>query len=149
LGDRLANLSAARSALEPLICLTACSAIYETPPWGVTEQPKFLNQVIQAHTYLHPYGLLARLKSLEVQMGRQPTVQFGPRLIDIDILFYNNWVINSPILTIPHPRLTERAFVLLPLAEIAPQLYHPLTGLTISDHLSQVDCSGISKIQEA
>jgi len=147
LGDRLANLAAARAALEPLIHLTTSSSIYETTPWGVTDQPDFLNQVVQAHTRLHPHGLLSHLKSIEVDLGRLPTFRNGPRLIDIDILFYADWVLDSPVLTIPHARLTERAFILVPLVEIAPDLCHPVTGKTMAETLARLDLKGISMIQ--
>ena len=147
LGDRLANLAAARSALEPLIHLTRCSSIYETTPWGVTDQPDFLNQVVQAQTRLHLHGLLSRLKSIEVDLGRLPTFHYGPRLIDIDILLYADWVIDSPVLTIPHAHLTERAFVLVPLTEIAPDLCHPVTGELMAEVLTRLDLKGISLYQ--
>src|SRR3989337_1543422 len=88
LGDRLSNLSAAIDALSPEVRSEACSPVYETPPWGYSEQPSFLNQVIRAETNLEPLDLLGHLKATELKLGRQPGFQNGPRLIDIDILFY-------------------------------------------------------------
>jgi len=125
--------------------LKASSPIYETPPWGIVDQPAFLNQVVQIETSLSPVKLLSFLKRLEVQLGRTPTERYGPRLIDIDILFYNNKIVDRRKLKIPHPRLAERAFVLVPLADLAPQLRHPVSHKTVSEMLSQVDSTGIQR----
>jgi 2-amino-4-hydroxy-6-hydroxymethyldihydropteridine diphosphokinase len=145
LGDRLANLRAALAALRasPGIRLLAQSRIYETPAWGYEDQPAFLNMVVQAETDLEPRLLLTRLKSLEVDLGRTPTFHWGPRLIDIDILFYGDLVLNTPELVIPHPRLQERAFVLVPLADLAPDLLHPVLHQTVAQLLASVDTSAI------
>ncbi len=143
LGDRLANLQAAARALSPRVRLLRASRIYQTPPWGFTDQPAFLNQVLEARTDLPPLELLAYLKAIETTLGRQPTFRNGPRLIDLDILFYADQVIELPGLAVPHPRLAERAFVLVPLAELAPALRHPVLQTTISDLLSRVDCAGV------
>src|SRR5215208_1215797 len=126
LGDRLANLKQAITSLTPQMEVQAKSQVYETPPWGYEDQPKFLNQVIKAKTYLDPEPLLKHLKRLEVALGRKESFPNGPRSIDMDILFYDDRVINTPSLVIPHPRLHERAFVLLPLMDIDPDLVHPL-----------------------
>jgi 2-amino-4-hydroxy-6-hydroxymethyldihydropteridine diphosphokinase len=149
LGDRLANLRRAREILPPEVLVTADSSIYETPPWGITDQPAFLNQVLQAGTDLAPLELLAHLKHIETQMGRKETVRYGPRLIDLDILIYDRLVLKAPGLTIPHPRLAERAFVLVPFNDLAPDLLHPVTGQTIRELLSQVDPEGIKRYGSA
>ncbi|GAB4486006.1 MAG: 2-amino-4-hydroxy-6-hydroxymethyldihydropteridine diphosphokinase [Anaerolineales bacterium] len=131
LGHRLANLRAAIHSLAPQVRLQAESRIYETAPWGFLDQPAFLNMALRAETDLPPADLLAFLKQRETELGRVPTFRNGPRLIDIDILFYDDLVLNTPPLVIPHPRLQERDFVLIPLAEIAPNLVHPVLGQSI------------------
>lgn len=143
-GDKEANLEAAISKIGEKCTLLKRSSIYQTPPWGYQEQDFFLNMVVSVHTELNPVDLLAHLKSSEINIGRQPTFRNGPRVIDIDILFYGQQVLAQPGLEIPHPRLHERAFVLVPLAEIAPDLIHPtkqcpvdtfLVGMEIKDIL--------------
>jgi 2-amino-4-hydroxy-6-hydroxymethyldihydropteridine diphosphokinase len=129
--------------------LVACSPIYETPPWGYSDQPKFLNQVVRVETDLPPAELLAYLKLLEAHQGRQPSFQYGPRLIDLDILFFDDKVIQTPALSIPHPRLPERAFVLVPLADLAPNLVHPILGITVQEMLAQVDAADVAHYQPA
>jgi 2-amino-4-hydroxy-6-hydroxymethyldihydropteridine diphosphokinase len=143
MGNRLANLKAATSNLTPQMAAKLKSSVYETPPWGFTEQSMFLNQVIMVETYLQPQALLGHLKRLEVALGRVPSFENGPRLIDMDILFYDDLVLNTPPLVIPHPRLHERAFVLVPLAEIAPDLVHPVLGSTVHELLDKVDRSDV------
>ncbi len=145
LGDRRANLQAALNALPPAVLLRRASPVYETPPWGIANQPAFLNMAVEAETNLPPLDLLSYLKRLETQLGRVPSVRYGPRLIDIDILFYDDLVLDSPGLTIPHPRLHERAFVLVPLADLAPDLVHPRLGQTVRDLLAAVDTTGIAR----
>lgn len=148
LGDRLANLQAARQALSPQVKLLACSTIYETPPWGYLDQPAFLNQVVKGETSISPQDLLAFLKRLETQLGRRPAVRYGPRLIDLDLLFYGSRVLETPDLAIPHPRLAERAFVLVPLAELAPDLRHPILESTMQELLEKLDTTGITPYRE-
>ncbi len=136
LGDRAANLRAAAAALPPLVRVRRASPVYQTPPWGVLEQPAFLNQVLEAETELEPGELLAYLKKLEADLGRRPGVRYGPRLIDLDILFYGSRVVDQPGLYIPHEHLPKRDFVLVPLADLAPQLRHPVSGLTVAELLA-------------
>jgi 2-amino-4-hydroxy-6-hydroxymethyldihydropteridine diphosphokinase len=143
LGNRPANLKVALAALPPQVALMAKSQVYETPPWGYTEQEAFLNQVVKAETYLEPEPLLKHLKRLEVALGRVPTFQNGPRLIDLDILFFDDIVMDTPALVIPHPRLHERGFVLVPLNDIDPDLVHPRLNKRVSDLLSECDTSNI------
>lgn len=146
LGDRGENLRQAIAALPPQMDVKAKSPIYETPPWGIEDQPKFFNQVIKADTYLQPEPLLKHLKRLEVALGRKPNVRNGPRLIDIDILFYDQLVLNTPLLTIPHPRLHERGFVLLPLMDIAPELIHPVLRKNVRELAAASSLEGIVQV---
>jgi 2-amino-4-hydroxy-6-hydroxymethyldihydropteridine diphosphokinase len=143
LGDRAANLRAALNLLPPQVTVLAESNIYETPPWGITDQPAFLNMVVRAETFLSPLELLKHLKDIEIRLGRVPAARYGPRLIDLDILFYSDLIIDSPPLVIPHPRLHERAFVLVPLAELAPEMRHPVLGRTVRELLANIDTAGI------
>ena len=148
LGDRLGNLKAARAALSPQVRLLAASPVYETPPWGYEDQPAFLNQVLEVETDLDPWELLVYFKQIEKQLGRQPSIRNGPRLIDLDILFYNERIIDMPGIAIPHPRLHERAFVLVPMADLAPDFRHPLMGKKVWQLLAQVDTTGIVRYPE-
>ncbi len=147
LGDRPANLRAAVAALPPDVQVTAASPIYQTPPWGYTDQPDFLNQVVRGETVLPPNKLLAYLKEIETNVGRTPTFRYGPRVVDLDILFYDDLTLEQPDLTIPHPRLHDRAFVLIPLADLAPGLRHPISKATISELLTSADTSGVEVFQ--
>ena len=143
LDDRLANLKQAITALSPQMEVKAKSRVYETPPWGYTEQPTFLNQVIKANTYLEFEPLLKHIKRLEIALGRKPSFKNGPRLIDIDILFYDDLVLNTASLVIPHPHMHERGFVLLPLMDIAPDLVHPVHKKSVREMIASCDVSGI------
>jgi 2-amino-4-hydroxy-6-hydroxymethyldihydropteridine diphosphokinase len=138
IGDRLQNLQAAINALEPEVHPVECSPVYETPPWGYLDQPNFLNQVVKAETELSPGELLRYLKEIEKDLGRQDSFLNGPRKIDLDIIFYDDAVIESPPITIPHPRMDDRGFVLLPLADLAPEFNHPVLDLSVQDMLAQV-----------
>lgn len=132
LGNREENLEKARFLIAAGAGqIGRFSALYETQAWGMQDQPAFLNQVLLVITVLDPRELLATILAIEHQMGRQRTEKFGPRLIDIDILFYNNEVLNEPGLTIPHPQLHLRKFTLEPLNEIAPLLFHPVLKKTV------------------
>ncbi len=139
LGDREKNLQEALARLAPFVHITDSSSVYETEPVGVREQPWFLNKVVRGTTTLSPVDLLRRVKKIEIEMGRSEGIRFGPRPIDIDILFYDRVIELSPALTIPHPRLHERAFVLRPLAEIAPDFVHPRFRLRIRDLLARLE----------
>jgi 2-amino-4-hydroxy-6-hydroxymethyldihydropteridine diphosphokinase len=143
LGNRAANLKEAISALPPQMEVKAKSKVYETPPWGYTEQDKFLNQVLMVKTYLQPEQLLKHLKRLEVALGRVASFRNGPRLIDIDILFYDDLVFESPALVIPHPHVHERGFVLLPMMDIAPDFVHPGRNQSIRKMIAGCDLRGI------
>ena len=145
LGERETNLRDAVKALAPKISVLAKSLIYETAPWGFSDQPNFLNQVVAAKTNLSSFKLLAYLKNIEACMGRKPTFRNGPRVVDMDILFYDDCVIQEDQLIIPHPRLHLRAFVLVPLVEIAPNLQHPILGCTMQALLHSLGSEGVEQ----
>jgi 2-amino-4-hydroxy-6-hydroxymethyldihydropteridine diphosphokinase len=142
LGDRMNNLTSALKLLGRKVTIKKISSVYETEPVGYKEQPLFLNAVLLAMTELDPMELLHFIKGIESELGRQPSFRNAPRLIDIDILFYGDLVMETPELIIPHPRIAERAFVLAPLAEIAPEVVHPLSHKKISDLLAEVEGRG-------
>ena len=144
LGERFDNLRAAINAFAPQIRVLEESRVYETEPWGYADQPAFLNMVVRAETDLSPRDLLARLKGLEASLGRVPGFRNGPRLIDLDILFYDNLSLDIPGLVIPHPRLHERAFVLVPLSDVAPGLLHPVLGHTVVQIVENLDRQGVN-----
>jgi 2-amino-4-hydroxy-6-hydroxymethyldihydropteridine diphosphokinase len=118
------------------------SSLYRTAPVGVTDQPDFLNLAVQAETVLEPHELLTLVKRVERDIGRRPTFRWGPRVVDIDILLYGDRVLETPELTIPHPQMSNRAFVLVPLAEIAPGLIHPFQQQTIAELAANVPGAG-------
>ena len=130
LGDRKKNLDRAIISLDsrPDLTILRTSGIYETEPWGMTDQPNFLNMVAEIATSISLGELLERVKKLEQDMGREDGPRFGPRLIDVDILMLEDQVVNQPDLQIPHASLHLRAFVLVPLTELAPDLVHPVLG---------------------
>jgi len=138
MGDRRENLERALEYLSQRLRLTEKSSMYDTEPMENESQPRFLNMVCQAKTMLKPEDLLTLAKGIERKMGRQPGRPNSPRPIDIDILFYGDRVINTPELKIPHPRMNYRAFVLVPLAEIAPTLVHPVTKKTVKEMLREI-----------
>jgi GTP cyclohydrolase-4 len=142
LGDRRANLIDAISQLRHKVAVEQLSSIYETEPAYVTEQPRFLNMALRGRTRLAPLELLRFLKAIERRMGRDTSLRFGPRPIDLDILLYGNLLLDEPELTIPHPRIAERAFVLAPLAELAPHLRLPGQRATVVELARQVPGEG-------
>jgi len=147
LGDREANLRTAREQIAaPDLRVLRESSIYETAPRDIEDQPWFLNQVIECETDLFPRQLLARLKKIERAMGRKHRIAKGPREIDLDILLYGDAVVKSPELEVPHPRLSERRFVLEPLAELAPDKKHPGTRRTVREMLAGVSNQVMKKI---
>jgi 2-amino-4-hydroxy-6-hydroxymethyldihydropteridine diphosphokinase len=129
-----------------MVRLLARSSDYRTPPWGVTDQPPFINAVISVATTLEPHALLFRMQECERALGRDRAHErhWGPRRIDLDVLAYDDLAVDDATLTLPHPRIFERAFVLVPLAEIAPDLV--IAGLRVRDALAGVDAAGIEKL---
>ncbi len=143
LGDCAANLSLASEKIKHLGRIVKKSSIYETEPWGFKEQPAFLNQVLQIRTTLEAGELLTNIKIIEKDMGRIKTIKNGPRIIDIDILFFDDLILKTDLLTIPHQHILHRAFVLVPLNEIAPKFIHPLENKTIHELLEGVNCKSV------
>lgn len=139
------NLARGLVSLARGMRIRKVSSVYETEPLGYLEQPWFLNMVCCGTTQLDPFELLSFSKEIEVELGRVFTFPNSPRPIDIDILFYAEQLIETPDLVIPHPRIGERAFVLTPLVEIAPELIHPLTGTTMRELLSRL--TGTQKVR--
>lgn len=137
LGDREANLRAALRLLGRVGTVSAVAPWYETAPLYVTDQPAFLNTACHLTTRLEPIPLLDGLQEIERAVGRMPSRRYGPRAIDIDILLYGDLVMSVPRLAIPHPLLAERAFALAPLADLAPQVIHPLLRKTIAELLRE------------
>ena len=139
-GDRPANLLTASTQISQ-VCgpIVKSSSVYETAPWGNNLQPAFLNQVLFVHTLLSARKLLNAILSIEAKMGRKRFEKYGPRLIDIDLLFFNSDIIRLPHLHIPHPEMIHRRFVMEPLAEIAPEFIHPVFQLSVKALLLQCE----------
>jgi 2-amino-4-hydroxy-6-hydroxymethyldihydropteridine diphosphokinase len=133
LGDRRAHLGDALRRLSGFIKIEAVSSVYQTAPVGVPDQPDFWNLVVRARTELGAETLLGRIHEVEQRLGRERPFPGAPRTIDIDLLLYDDLIMATPMLEVPHPRLPERAFVLRPLAEIDPDLRHPATGQTMAE----------------
>ena len=139
LGDREENIRRAVERLSESVCGIQTSSLYETEPWGHLDQPKFLNMVCKCLTRLEPEELLSICKGLETLAGREPSFKYGPRVLDVDILAYGDVVLKTSSLTVPHGMLHERAFVLAPLAEIAPHWRHPTLHKTAAELMEQVN----------
>lgn len=147
LGDRAANLAEAVTLLaSDRVIVKRISSTYETAPRDYFDQPHFLNQVVEIETDLFPRQLLDRGKMVERRMGRVKTIEKGPRLIDVDILLYGNALVSLPGLEIPHPSIAQRQFVLAPLAELAPELRHPVLRKTIRQLLANIEDQGVRRL---
>jgi 2-amino-4-hydroxy-6-hydroxymethyldihydropteridine diphosphokinase len=152
LGGNVGDMTSTFDRAVALLCgdksvsLKQRSANYHTPPWGVTDQPAFVNAVIAVATTLPPRELLARMREVEWHLGRNRAFEqrWGPRTLDLDLLAYNDVALDTPELTLPHPRMFERAFVLVPLAEIAPD--RVIAGTRIRDALAKIDTTGIKRL---
>lgn len=133
IGNRQKNLEIALDKISKINTITKQSAIHETKPVDYHDQPKFLNMAIEIETKLSPSELLKKLQEIENKIGRTRSIKKGPRIIDLDILLYNNEIIDKPNLKIPHPAMHQRSFVLDPLSEIAPKIKHPVLNKTINE----------------
>ena len=138
------NLAAAVHDLKNRMEVTAISRVYRTPPWGLVEQDDFLNAVIAVQSEMEPLELLAALQEIESRLARVRSVANGPRTIDLDLLFYAERVLHTEYLIVPHPRLHERAFVLVPLCDVAPGFRHPVLEKTMEELLQKSDREGIT-----
>ena len=143
-GDKQRHLEMALEAMSGVGRVIKISSIYETDAWGVEgDQPDYLNQVVEIETGLDPSALVEAMLGIEAEIGRVRTERYGSRTIDLDVLFLGDLVIEEPGVQIPHPRLHERAFVLVPLAEIAPDFVHPVLGTTLVELLKDIGNSGV------
>jgi 2-amino-4-hydroxy-6-hydroxymethyldihydropteridine diphosphokinase len=150
LGDRAKMLRQAIATLNNLSQLRVLrsSAIYETEPWDLTSQPKFLNIVVEIETALEPLELLNTVKTMELRLGRKVSRRWGPRCIDIDLVLWGAKVLHTSALTLPHERFRERAFVLTPFAELAPEAVDPETGLTVAELAGRLDTTGLVRFAD-
>jgi 2-amino-4-hydroxy-6-hydroxymethyldihydropteridine diphosphokinase len=149
LGDRVAHLREAVQRLSAIVKIEKASRLYVAAPLGYVRDDAFINAVVQGKTTLKPMELLEMMQAIEAAMGRRSGVQFGPRQIDLDMLFYDAVQIETRKLTIPHPLLAQRAFVLRPLAEIAPNLMHPVLYYTVSQLLQDAEDANQVKVFQA
>ena len=149
LGDRRRNRADALHRLEPLVRVEAVSSLYETAPVGPQDQPSFFNAVCRGVTSLQPLDLLRHVQAIERELGRRPSAHWGPRTIDLDLLLYGDEVIDEPALRVPHPELPNRAFVLVPLSELAAELQHPERGESVRSLADRADQSGVRKQADA
>ena len=143
LGDRIQTLSQAADLItERVGPVVQRSALYETAPWGITDQPTYLNQVLAVKTDLKPAAVLLQTQTIEERLGRVRLEKWGARLIDVDILYYGQLILQTDTLTIPHPYLHQRRFTLVPLAEIAPDFVHPVLRKTTLNLLADCEDEG-------
>ncbi len=139
LGNRQENCLRAIELLQKKgIIVTKRSSLYKTEPWGVKDQPRFINMAVEIDTSLEPKELLKILKNIEKELGREKSSKWGPRIIDLDILLFDDIILNEDNLKIPHPLMQERDFVLRPLCEIAPDIYHPLLKLSMYELMQKI-----------
>ncbi len=151
LGNRRENLVNAINRIDAHegICVKVKSCFYETAPVGGPPQPDYVNCAIELETKIEPQALLKEFKNIERELGRKPGVRWGPRVVDLDILLYDDRIINDHNLKVPHERMHERVFVLAPLNEIAPDIKHPLLKVNISELLKKLRIDGLLKDQDA
>ena len=147
LGDRSVNLAGAIERIDRVGIIDAVSSIYETKPWGVEEyQPRYLNQVVAVKSTLDPLSVVTELLGIEHSIGRIRSEKNASRTLDLDLLLHGDTIVKASGVSVPHPRMHERAFVLIPLAEIAPDLVHPVFNKTIIELAQSTDRSGVSRI---
>jgi 2-amino-4-hydroxy-6-hydroxymethyldihydropteridine diphosphokinase len=146
LGDRARNLECAIACLTEVLDALVLSPVYETDPWGLIDQPDFYNLCLRGETTLEARALLHLLKGIERALGRREGTVWGPRLIDIDLLFYDDLVIDEPALTVPHPHIRGRPFVLIPLCDLAEDLEHPVLGRSLRRLAAEVDANRVRRL---
>ncbi len=145
-GQRFNNLQNAVNALAKIVAVETLSPVYETAPWGILDQPEFLNACLGGQTLLAPNDLLAAIKRIERELGRTEGIRYGPRVLDVDILFYDDEIIDEGALSIPHPRISERPFVLAPLNDIAKYLIHPINGKQVREMLAETGLESVKRL---
>lgn len=146
-GERIENLLEAIKGLRNIIHNIKLSYVYETKPWGYQDQDSFLNICVSGRADIEPENLLKKIKSLEQEIGRDETFKWGPRKIDIDMLFYDDRIVDLDDLKIPHREIEERAFVLIPFMDISPKFVHPVLKRSIQELASEVDSDGVKKFE--